>query len=80
MKKNYQLDKQKILLRFLKEKKVSLNQSKDPNIKSLEKDISDKIGLSVIIKNNKKNKGSISFSYNDIEQLNKIVDIIKSNY
>ena len=67
-------------VKIFKGKKISVNQSKDPNIKSLEKDISEKIGLSVIIKNNKKNKGSISFSYNDIEQLNKIVDIIKSNY
>ena len=67
-------------VKIFKGKKISANQSKDPNIKSLEKDISEKIGLSVIIKNNKKNKGSISFSYNDIEQLNKIVDIIKSNY
>ena len=67
-------------VKIFKGKKISANQSKDPNIKSLEKDISEKIGLSVKIKNNKKNKGSISFSYNDIEQLNKIVDIIKSNY
>ena len=67
-------------VKIFKGKKISVNQSKDPNIKSLEKDISEKIGLSVKIKNNKKNKGSISFSYNDIEQLNKIVDIIKSNY
>ena len=67
-------------VKIFKGKKIPINQSKDPNIKSLEKDISEKIGLSVIIKNNKKNKGSISFSYNDIEQLNKIVDIIKSNY
>ena len=53
---------------------------KDPNIKNLENSISDKIGLSVSIKNSKKNKGSITFSYHDIDQLNKIIDIIKSNY
>ena len=34
----------------------------------------------VSIKNNKKNKGFITFEYHDIDQLNKIIDIIKSNY
>ena len=52
----------------------------DPNIQNLERSISDKIGLNVSIKNNKKNKGTITFVYHDIDQLNKIIDIIKSNY
>ena len=42
--------------------------------------IMDKIGLNVVIKNKKNNKGSITFSYQDVDQLNKIIDIIKSNY
>ena len=61
-------------------KKSSFIKSLDPNIQSLEKSISEKIGLSVSIKNNKKNKGSITFTYHDIDQLNKIIDIIKANY
>ncbi len=62
-------------------KKKGLNiKFNDPNIQNLEKSISDKIGLNVSIKNNKKNKGTITFVYHDIEQLNKIIDIIKSNY
>tara|TARA_Y100000591_G_scaffold281086_1_gene260669 strand:+ start:1475 stop:2320 length:846 start_codon:yes stop_codon:yes gene_type:complete len=62
-------------------KKTKVTKSlKDPNIKNLEQTISDKIGLSVFIKNNNKNKGTITFSYHDIEQLNKIIDIIKANY
>ena len=32
------------------------------------------------IKNNKRNKGVISFEYKDLDQLNKIIDIVKSNY
>ena len=50
------------------------------NIKSLEESVQDKVGLIVKIKNNKKNKGSITFNFNDLEQLNKIISIIKSNY
>ena len=54
--------------------------SKDANISDLEQSIIDKTGLNVSIKNNKKNKGTITFFYHDSEQLNKIIDLIKSNY
>ena len=63
---------------FKKSKKNSYKS--DPNIKNLEDMVSDKTGLNVKIKNNKKNKGTIIFSYHDLEQLNKIIDIIKKNY
>ena len=68
------------LVKIFKKKPNMLRLSKDPNIKSLEQSISDKTGLNVIIKNNKKNKGLITFAYHDISQLNKIIDIIKTNY
>ena len=67
-------------VKIFRKKSSNKNFVKDPNIKNLENSISDKIGLSVSIKNSKKNKGSITFSYHDIDQLNKIIDIIKSNY
>ena len=67
-------------VKIFKKKKGFYVKSNDPNILNLEKSISDKIGLNVSIKNNKKNKGTITFAYHDIEQLNKIIDIIKSNY
>ena len=56
------------------------NRTKDPNINDLERSIIDKTGLNVSIKNNRKNKGTITFAYHDSEQLNKIIDVIKSNY
>jgi ParB family chromosome partitioning protein len=65
---------------FVKIFKTKKKNFKDPNIRELEKSLSDKIGLNVEIKNNKQNKGKISFSYKEIDQLNKIIDIIKSNY
>jgi ParB family chromosome partitioning protein len=67
-------------VKIFRKKKTSFIKSSDPNIQNLENSISDKIGLNVSIKNNKNNKGSITFSYHDIDQLNKIIDIIKSNY
>ena len=63
---------------FKNKKKSSL--TKDTNIIALELSISNKIGLNVDIKNNKRNKGKISFEYKDLDQLNKIVEIIKSYY
>jgi len=65
---------------FVKIFKTKKKNFKNPKIRKLEKSLSDKIGLNVEIKNNKQNKGKISFSYKEIDQLNKIIDIIKSNY
>ena len=66
-------------VKIFKNKKKS-RLPKDTNITALELSISNKIGLNVDIQNNKRNKGKISFEYNDLDQLNKIIDIIKSNY
>ncbi|WP_440693487.1 ParB/RepB/Spo0J family partition protein [Candidatus Pelagibacter sp. HIMB1695] len=53
---------------------------KDTNIIALELSVSNKIGLNVNIQNNKRNKGKIAIEYKDLDQLNRLVDIIKSNY
>ena len=67
-------------VKIFKKKPGATKLSKDPNIRDLEQTIINKIGLNVSIKNNSKNKGTITISYHDSEQLNKIIDIIKSNY
>ena len=67
-------------VKIFKSKKQKSKNIKDSNIIALELSISNKIGLHVDIKNNKRNKGKISFEYKDLDQLNKIIDIIKSNY
>jgi len=67
-------------VKLFKNKKQNIKNSKDTNILALELSVSNKIGLNVNIQNNKRNKGKISFEYKDLDQLNKIIDIIKSNY
>ncbi len=67
-------------VQLFKNKKQKTKNLKDTNIIALELSISNKIGLNVDIQNNKRNKGKISFEYKDLDQLNKIIDIIKSNY
>jgi len=54
--------------------------TKDTNIIALELSVSNKIGLIVDIQNSKRNKGRISFEYKNLDQLNKIIEIVKSNY
>ena len=67
-------------VKIFKSKKLKKTDTDDVNIKELENSISNKIGLSVSIQNKKNNKGKISFEYKSLDQLNKIVEIIKSNY
>ena len=67
-------------VQLFKKKRQKSKITKDTNIIALELSVLNKIGLNVEIKNNKRNKGKISFDYKDLDQLNKIIDIIKSNY
>ena len=64
---------------FKKKNKKNVNY-KDVNISELEKNIAEKIGLNVVIKNDKRNKGSITFFHKEIDQLNKIIEIVKLHY
>jgi len=68
------------LVRIFKTNKIVRTSIKDPNLNQLETSLSDKIGLNVFIKNKKNNSGSIFFEYKDLDQLNKIIETIKSHY
>ena len=67
-------------VKIFKNKKQKSNKVKDLNIKDLEMSVSNKVGLNVIIQNKKNNKGKIIFEYKELDQLNKIIEIIKNNY
>ena len=68
-------------VKIFKKKKNSLGKSsKDSNILSLESDVRDKIGMNVHINNRKNNSGSVSFDYKDLDQLNRLIEVIKQNY
>jgi len=68
------------LVRIFKTKKTINKKTKDANLRQLELSLINKIGLNVSIKNNKNNSGTILFEYKDLDQLNNIISIIKSNY
>ena len=78
--KNLSVRQAETFVKIFKNKKIKSKSTKDTNIISLELSISNKIGINVDIQNNKRNKGKISFEYKSLDQLNKIIDIIKNNY
>ena len=68
------------LVRLFKNPSKRKISSKSANIRDLENILKDKLGIRVLINNKKNNRGSISFEYKDLDQLNRIIEIIKSNY
>ena len=68
------------LVRLLKSNSNSSNKRKDPNILSLEKELTDKIGMRVFVKNTRNNSGTIILEYKGIDQLDRLVEVIKQNY
>ena len=78
--KNLSVRQAENFVKIFKIKKRSTKASKDINLEALESSIREKIGLNILIKNKKNNKGTLILEYKDLDQLNKIISIIKSNY
>jgi len=68
------------LVKISKGKKIKIAQKKDPNILDLQNSLEEKTGLNVVINNKKNNSGTINFEYQNLEQLDKIIAVIKKNY
>ena len=69
-----------IFVKQFRDKKFKLVSQKDSNVLDLQKDLEEKTGLNVSINNKKNNSGIISFEYRDLDQLDKLINIIKKNY
>ena len=69
-----------ILVKQFRDKKFKLVSQKDSNVLDLQKDLEEKTGLNVSINNKKNNSGTISFEYHELDQLDKLISIIKKNY
>ncbi len=80
IKKNLSVRQTENLVRLYKSPTKSIKVSKDPNIKKIENELMEKIGLKTEIKNKKNNKGSVTFNYRDLDQLNHLIEIIKKYY
>ena len=68
------------LVRLFKKGSNKSFKSKDSNIIATENDLSEKIGMRVILNNKKNNSGTLSIEYKGIDQLDRLIDVIKKNY
>jgi ParB family chromosome partitioning protein len=64
---------------YKKTKKIKLI-TKDPNLTYLEDSLQHRTGLRAIIKNKKNNTGIVSFEYKDLDQVSRLIEVIKKNY
>ena len=69
-----------ILVRRYRDKKFKLVSKKDSNILNLQKILEEKTGLNVTVNNKKNNTWTISFEYQNLDQLDKLIETIKNNY
>ena len=68
------------LVRALKNGRKKTINLKDPNTIATEKELTDKLGMRVYLNNKKKNTGTMVFEYKGLDQLDRLINIIKSNY
>ena len=80
LQKKLSVRQSEVLVRQIRSKKFKLVSKKDPNIIELQKSLEEKTGLNVSVNNKKNNTGTISFEYQNLDQLDKIINVIKNNY
>ncbi len=68
------------LIRITKANKSTIKKSKDSNILDIENQLMEKIGMRVYVNNKKNNSGTIAFEYKGLDQMERLIQIIKSNY
>jgi len=78
--KNLSVRQAENFVKIFKIKKKLTKTPKNINLEALESSIREKIGLNILIKNKKNNKGTLILEYKDLDQLNRIIEIIKFNY
>ena len=79
IKKKLSVRQAEALARLVKSNKISI-KSKDPNSIDIENQLSSKIGMNVFLNNKKNNTGTLIFEYKGVDQLDRLIKIIKENY
>ena len=80
IKKKLSVRQTESLVRIIKNGSNKIYKSKDTNVLATEKELAEKIGMRVILNNKKNNSGILSFEYKDIDQLDRLIRVIKNNY
>tara|TARA_B100000427_G_scaffold42649_1_gene31220 strand:+ start:584 stop:1435 length:852 start_codon:yes stop_codon:yes gene_type:complete len=68
------------LVRFTKSTKSTFKKNKDSNIQDIENQLMEKIGMRVYVTNNKNNSGTLTFKYKGLDQMERLIQVIKNNY
>ena len=68
------------LVRVLKNGSRKIYKSKDSNSLATENTLSEIIGMRVVLINKKNNSGTLSIEYKGLDQLDRLINVIKSNY
>ena len=68
------------LVRFTKTIKSTFKKNKDSDIKDIENQLMEKIGMRVYVNNNKNNSGTLTFKYKGLDQMERLIQVIKNNY
>ena len=68
------------LVRVLKNGTRKIYKSKDSNSLATENALSEIIGMRVVLINKKNNSGTLSIEYKGLDQLDRLINVIKSNY
>ena len=80
IKKKLSVRQTESLVRLLKNGLIKRKNQKDPNIVATENELANKIGMRVFLNNKKNNSGILSFEYKEIDQLDRLISVIKNNY
>ena len=68
------------LIRFTKGNKSTIKKNKDSNILDIENQLTEKIGMRVYVNNKKNNIGTLTFEYKGLDQMERLIQVIKNNY
>ena len=80
IKKKLSVRQTESLVRILKNGNKKVKAIKDANVISTEEELASKIGMRVMINNKKNNSGTLTLEYKEIDQLDRLIAVIKNNY
>ncbi len=80
IKKKLSVRQTESLVRLMKRGSNKVLKSKDANTISTENELTEKIGMRVFLKNKKNNSGTLTFEYKGLDQLDRLISIVKNNY
>ncbi len=80
IKKKLSVRQTESLVRLLKRGSNKASKSKDANTISTENELTEKIGMRVFLKNKKNNSGTLTFEYKGLDQLDRLISIVKNNF